>query len=199
MGRRDPVTGLTRRGTSNGSQRGSTVDRRNRKLYLLKAYPADVRGIRITYADSSMQHLPTSMIGSVTTFYPDPKDFDLVWGNKVSVMQTHRYIVKVEEVPCTRCYRCGRILTFETMTVDRITPGCKKTAKYPKGGTYVRENIRPACGGCNSDTGGRLAKGGKMKPVRLDVKVTTLHPVHQYSPQTEIVEYEPPAWEQKSA
>lgn len=69
-----------------------------------------------------------------------------------------------------RCYRCGRLLyneddwpdhpmswvvvpkaTFEVayaLTVDRIIPGCQ-------GGTYRRNNIRPACMGCNSETGGR--------------------------------------------
>lgn len=79
-----------------------------------------------------------------------------------------------------RCYRCG-VLLFnpddhptlkETesviarkgmllapafrLTVDRIIPGCM-------GGTYRRTNIRPACGGCNSETGGALAtqKGKK--------------------------------------
>lgn len=48
---------------------------------------------------------------------------------------------------CCRCYRCGHLLTLETMTVDRIVPGCQ-------GGTYRRTNIRPACSGCNSTTGG---------------------------------------------
>lgn len=47
-----------------------------------------------------------------------------------------------------RCYRCGVLLTTETVTVDRIIPGCQ-------GGTYRRDNIRPACGPCNSSTGGR--------------------------------------------
>lgn len=48
--------------------------------------------------------------------------------------------------PACRCYRCGRLLTIETVTVDRIVPGCQ-------GGTYRRSNIRPACGTCNSSTG----------------------------------------------
>lgn len=47
-----------------------------------------------------------------------------------------------------RCYRCGRVLTIHTVTVDRIRPGCL-------GGRYVRANIRPACSRCNSATGGR--------------------------------------------
>jgi 5-methylcytosine-specific restriction endonuclease McrA len=46
-----------------------------------------------------------------------------------------------------RCYRCGDLLTFELLTVDRIIPGCQ-------GGTYKRSNVRPCCGPCNSETGG---------------------------------------------
>lgn len=80
-----------------------------------------------------------------------------------------------------RCYRCGDLLFNPddydlpadanrvvlagggwdgtpmyavALTVDRIVPGCK-------GGTYRRNNIRPACGDCNSETGGRLAGTGK--------------------------------------
>jgi 5-methylcytosine-specific restriction endonuclease McrA len=52
--------------------------------------------------------------------------------------------------PSCRCYRCGTLLTVETVTVDRIIPGCL-------GGTYRRNNIRPACAHCNSATGGLLA------------------------------------------
>lgn len=56
-----------------------------------------------------------------------------------------------ERVPACRCYRCGALLTVETVTVDRIVPGCQ-------GGRYVRGNIRPACGPCNSETGGALRR-----------------------------------------
>lgn len=49
-----------------------------------------------------------------------------------------------------RCYRCRVVLDDDTITVDRIRPGCE-------GGKYVRGNIRPACGRCNSETGGALA------------------------------------------
>lgn len=56
-------------------------------------------------------------------------------------------------VPACRCYRCGILLTVETVTVDRIIPG-------KNGGTYRRNNIRPACGPCNSETGGGLRSNG---------------------------------------
>lgn len=78
-----------------------------------------------------------------------------------------------------RCYRCGCLLfnpddmeeradgtlrpnkavseligpdawLVSPLTVARIIPGCK-------GGTYRRNNIRPACVPCNPETGGKLA------------------------------------------
>lgn len=56
------------------------------------------------------------------------------------------------------CYRCEVLLDDETITVDRITPGCE-------GGSYFdKDNIRPACGDCNSETGGRL--GAQRKEAR---------------------------------
>jgi hypothetical protein len=53
--------------------------------------------------------------------------------------------------PACRCYRCGQLLTVETVTADRIVPGIH-------GGTYRRSNIRPACMHCNSSTGARLRR-----------------------------------------
>lgn len=50
-----------------------------------------------------------------------------------------------------RCYRCGVLLTVGTVTIDRIIPGCR-------GGTYRRNNIRPACAPCNMETGGSTRK-----------------------------------------
>jgi len=52
------------------------------------------------------------------------------------------------EAAC-RCYRCGQLLTVDTVTVDRIKPGCL-------GGTYKRENIRPSCQPCASITGAMI-------------------------------------------
>jgi 5-methylcytosine-specific restriction endonuclease McrA len=48
------------------------------------------------------------------------------------------------------CSFCSRLVDFDSITVDRFpTPGCQ-------GGTYRRDNIRPACGPCNSTHGGAL-------------------------------------------
>lgn len=59
-------------------------------------------------------------------------------------------------VMACRCFRCGELLTLETLTltVDRIKPGCQ-------GGTYARNNIRPECSDCASKRGG--ATRGKPK------------------------------------
>lgn len=63
----------------------------------------------------------------------------------VELDQTGAYV----HTPACRCYRCGVLLTVVTVTVDRIVPGCK-------GGTYRRDNIRPSCSSCASETGGSL-------------------------------------------
>jgi hypothetical protein len=89
--------GVWVRGTTNGNARGSSADRRSRKVWLLATYDPDLG--------------------------PD-------------------------EARCA--FGCGTILTLETVTVDRHpTPGAH-------GGTYARDNIRPACGPCNSTHGGAV-------------------------------------------
>lgn len=57
-------------------------------------------------------------------------------------------------IPACRCYRCGRLLTVDTVSPDRIVPGCE-------GGRYTRDNIRPACETCQSITGGHLGAARK--------------------------------------
>lgn len=74
-------------------------------------------------------------------------------------------------VPTCRCYRCGVLLTdlglggSLVMTLDRIFPGVL-------GGLYGtvrrdkverRTNVRPACGPCNSATGGGLSRRLKVR------------------------------------
>jgi 5-methylcytosine-specific restriction endonuclease McrA len=59
--------------------------------------------------------------------------------------------------PACRCYRCGCLLTVDTVTADRIIPGAE-------GGTYRRNNLRPACGPCNSETGGALGATRRLNP-----------------------------------
>ncbi|MCY4726718.1 HNH endonuclease signature motif containing protein [Nocardioides sp. STR2] len=92
----------------------------------------------------------------VVTFRADV-DLLVVWPGGAGVPPV---VVEVERdtggVPACRCYRCGVLMTVDALTVDRIVPGCQ-------GGTYRRNNIRPACGPCNSETGGALASHPKRK------------------------------------
>lgn len=49
------------------------------------------------------------------------------------------------------CYRCGRALSVGMVEADRKVPGIL-------GGTYRRENLRPACADCNKITGNAVAQ-----------------------------------------
>ena len=116
-----------RRGTSNGNARGSSADRAARRAWLLTTYRADVDVL----ANEDGEIVSVVPVGSITV--------DTYVGSWTRAC---------------RCYRCGALLTENTVTVDRIVPGCQ-------GGTYRRNNIRPACSKCNSETGGRLSGKGK--------------------------------------
>lgn len=115
-----------RRGTSNSNQRGSAESRRRRREWLVETYRANVDAPR------PRDNRPPRNEREADAFF---------------------YLVSVPfgtGIFACRCYRCGELLTADTLTVDRIIPGCK-------GGTYKRSNIRPACEFCNSSTGGSLA------------------------------------------
>lgn len=127
--------GVTVRGTSNSNERGNSEARRRRKIWLVETFRADV--------EVSVGRSTDGSVFDVQEYNPR---LDTVSG----------YTSGPE--PACRCYRCGKLLIFDTVTVDRIVPGCK-------GGRYHRNNIRPACGDCNSETGGGLhAAVRKSKP-----------------------------------
>ena len=80
-----------------------------------------------------------------------------VRGNSADRRARRRYLLRTfaaNRPGFCRCYRCGALLSEDNVTVDRIVPGCL-------GGRYVRENIRPACSRCNSETGGALREAPK--------------------------------------
>jgi hypothetical protein len=123
----DPNTGLHRRGTTNRNARGSSEDRRRRREYLVEHYRADVDVIHISEAIArGLADESTETDMGYLTVSPG-------FGQ-----------------PACRCYRCGRLLTVDTVSPDRRIPGCE-------GGTYARDNIRPACEPCQSHTGGVLS------------------------------------------
>ena len=73
------------------------------------------------------------------------------------LLRTYAADVLLDGEPACRCWRCGALLTEATMTVDRIHAGAD-------GGSYRRENIRPACAPCNIWAGHRTqAKKRAMK------------------------------------
>jgi len=122
------------RGTSNANDRGSSKDRARRRAYLLATYASDV------------QVLLVHNVGDDEDRYVYPNDAD-----DQAFLQAYLEEggVAYEVLATCRCFRCGRLLIDATLTADRIKPGVE-------GGSYCRENIRPACGPCNSSTGSKL-------------------------------------------
>lgn len=123
------------RGTTNSNDRGSSYSRRRRREWLVETYRADQVLVDITDRNTGEAFLNCAHYA--------PAD-GLV---RLQDEAGRDCVVK----PACRCYRCGTLLTVETVTVDRIIPGCM-------GGTYRRDNIRPACLTCNSSTGGALSR-----------------------------------------
>lgn len=123
-----------RRGTSNSNERGSSKTRRQRREWLIETYRADV------------DIWETEVNGrTVTLEIPSTEGMGDLYGDGWR--------------KACRCYRCGVLLTVDTVTADRIKPGAEG-GKYR---TPLRDqrdgvtNIRPACGFHNSSTGGLLA------------------------------------------
>lgn len=131
------------RSTSNGNCRGNWLTRRARRARLLASYASDRAVIRVT-----------QLIDDVEQVW----DFDVDVKLAENTAQWYRdhgcYVTSVEVLPAVRCYRCGSVLTEDRLTIDRIKPGVE-------GGTYADENCRPACGTCNSATGGVLGAARK--------------------------------------
>lgn len=117
-----------RRGTSNGNSSGSAEDRRRRRAWLVETYRADV------------------------DVYDGVPRWDRPTWDRYGILA----VPLGEGLPACRCFRCGRLLTLETLTVDRIIPGCQ-------GGTYRRSNIRPECSECASKRGGATRAKPKKK------------------------------------
>lgn len=117
------------RAEASRNERGSAESRRRRKRYLLDAYAANVEAlVLVDTGDDVLAVLQER--DSATALLEE-------WSGQAVEWQVR---------PACRCYRCGDLLVFETLTVDRIVPGCQK-------GTYRRTNIRPACFDCNRETG----------------------------------------------
>ena len=119
------------RSTSNKHDAGGPEKRLRRKHRVIERYRADVDVLVILFPS-----------GLVLTY--DPEHLERAMA--LAELDPPTIVMAVD---AARCYRCGDLLTVETVTVDRIIPGCE-------GGTYDDENTRPCCGQCNSRTGGHL-------------------------------------------
>lgn len=113
-------------GTVNGGDRGNVEDRRRRREWLVETFRADCDLAEVRYPDGTPAET-TRPRGTVPSG---------------AIVAVH---------PACRCYRCGKLLTVDTVSPDRIVPGCK-------GGTYKRSNIRPACLRCQSITGNEIKR-----------------------------------------
>jgi hypothetical protein len=112
------------------------------------------RGTSNKYVSGNSEDRRRRRAWLLTTYAADqvlvtPRGFKIQFPVPRRKIEMYQLVGDVVE-DCCRCFRCGILLTIVTLTVDRIIPGCK-------GGTYRRDNIRPACGPCNSETGGSLA------------------------------------------
>ena len=143
--------GTRARGSSNGNERGNVEQRRARRAWLLETYAADVRLVRVEWVDGEvlydMREPLTWWTSQIGTLPLDSSPTGLV------------EIISAVEVPTARCYRCGELLHDGTITIDRIKPGIH-------GGTYHRNNIRPACARDNSSTGATVRRGSQVTPAR---------------------------------
>lgn len=120
---------MSARGTTNSNVRGSATSRRVRKAWLVECFRANV-----------------DVIPNVERI-----------GDRLFPLSGNMLEVPLGEgQPACRCFRCGDLLTKETVTVDRVLCGIE-------GGRYRRENIRPACGPCNSSLGGTLAAARRRR------------------------------------
>jgi hypothetical protein len=115
--------GKRARGGSNGNERGGSAERRRRREWLVITYRADVDVYRAVI--------------DVADDFPNTVEY---------LIPIDRGRTDLPTEPACRCYRCGELLTVDMVSADRIVPGCD-------GGTYRRDNIRPACCRCNSVTG----------------------------------------------
>lgn len=122
-----------------GDNRGNNAARKARKQYLIEHYRANTDVVRVEYADGTV-------VNEVPVVGIDE------WIDEVVRCS---FVVSALRMPACRCYRCGCLLTVETVTVDRRIPGAE-------GGSYFdRMNLRPACSFDNSSTGGFLGNARK--------------------------------------
>lgn len=118
---------VARRGTTNTNARGNNTTRKRRREAMVRNWRADVDVAPSVHLDGKLA--AEDWNGDL---YPVPLG---------------------EGVPACRCWRCPKLLTADTVTIDRWpVPGID-------GGKYTATNTRPACGNCNQTTGATVRRG----------------------------------------
>ena len=145
---------MSARGASNKNEAGNSEDRRRRKVWLVSNWSADVAVAKTTYEQDGEE--TTYCFPVALTVTVDDLITQRITANAEPFFGT---LVRAEIMPACRCYRCGTVLTVETVTADRRIPGVL-------GGTYRQDNLRPACGPCNSITGGALARDKTLRSAK---------------------------------
>lgn len=130
------------RGTTNRNERGSSYTRLERREWLVETYRADTDVL-----------VDVERIGF--TLYPLPGNLLEVDCAEILNLATR---FGLEPKAACRCYRCGCLLTVDTVTSDRIKAGIEggKYGTPKRDRREGRTNVRPACGTCNSQTGAYL-------------------------------------------
>lgn len=135
------------RGTSNSNERGSAEQRRQRKRWLFEQWAADVDVVAWNEFDDLFE-----AIRETGLLLP----YTVERGNLIAV-------TKGLGRPAVRCFRCGKLLDWESVECDRIIPAAQKSKKYPMGGRYQKNNIRPCCEGCNKKISGEEKRRSNAK------------------------------------
>jgi 5-methylcytosine-specific restriction endonuclease McrA len=136
------------RHSSNTNDRGSAAQRRARKNWLIDVFGADVD--IVTLAEYDDLHVAFVEVDELPLWDIDVEIHCEVEGSRTLA------IIRGLGRPACRCFRCGKLVDYESMEVDRIKPGAD-------GGTYARNNIRPCCCGCNKKLEGEARRKRNAK------------------------------------
>jgi hypothetical protein len=131
---------VSRRGTTNTNARGNNTQRKRRREAMVQNWRADLSVIQVKFNHTGRGE---------EWIAKSAEDQAAV----LERLDTDTSFTLIAVVPACRCWRCGKLLTADTVTIDRWpVPGID-------GGKYTANNTRPACATCNPTTGATVRKG----------------------------------------
>lgn len=134
------------RGTSNTNDRGSAETRRRRKQWLFETWAADWDVVDSDEARTLSAEFQRDNLGALGVSFRAGYIVD----------QDTWVVERGLGRPAVRCFRCGTLLDWDSVEIDRIKPGAE-------GGRYTKSNIRPVCGCCNKTLAGEWVKRRNAK------------------------------------